>query len=167
MVTPTVFDRLRNLAGRHRIQRVPPNERKGRRHSSEVTVVVLAPSEDVQVDLDDVQIELSRGSGPGGQHRNKTESMVKAIHVPTGVTAVADGRSQYQNRQRVLDVLSARLQERSRELAHVERNGSRRDQVQGGRVMTWTDWRDQVVVHASGRKVSMTATLRGDLDKLI
>lgn len=114
----------------------------------------------------DVKIETVRGSGPGGQHRNVTESTVKALHRPTGLTAVADGRSQHQNRQAALALLTERVAALERE-RHVEgRNQARRDQIEGERSMTWTDWRDEVVTR-TGRRTSMSRALKGGLDPVL
>lgn len=152
------------LSGRHRIQRIPGNDKKGRRHSSEVTVVVL-PLEGGATALDpaDVEIEVGRGSGPGGQHKNKTETLVKVLHRPTGITAKADGRSQHQNKERALHILAARVTESRECLANVRTNRNRRSQMGGDRAFTWTDWRDQVVNHRTGTKAKMSKVLRGNL----
>lgn len=113
-----------------------------------------------------MEIEVSRGSGPGGQHKNKTETLVKAIHTPTGITAKADGRSQHSNKIRALQVLAARVEEDARLKAQASHNGQRQSQMGGQRSFTWTDWRDQVVNHRTGRKAKMSKVLRGDLNLL-
>lgn len=166
--TPTVFEAVKNLKGRHRIQRVPPNEKNGRRHSSEITVAVLSHVGAAPVLRDqDVKVETQRGSGPGGQHRNKVESMVRVTHLPTKLVAVCDGRSQSQNRQRALEVLAARVEELHTSKMADSRNRDRRSQLGGERTMTWTTWRDQVVNHRSGRKAKMSLVLKGNLDRLL
>lgn len=145
---------------------MPPNEKRGRRHSSEVTVVVLPEFEAVTpLNLKDVKIDTKRGSGPGGQHRNKTESMVVATHVPSGMVATCDGRSQHQNRERALAVLAARVEQ-----IHVTKemdrcNSARKASMGTDREYTWTDWRDEVVHHRSGRKLPMKSALKGRLEK--
>lgn len=163
--TGTVFD---GLAGRHRIQRVPPNEKRGRRHSSEVTVTVLSALEALPVlDERDVSITFTRGSGAGGQARNKQENKVVAVHTPTGASASIDGRSQWQNRQLALQVLAARVAETSAAHLRSSRNETRRDQMSGERAFTWTLWRDQVTNHRTGSKAGMSSTLKGGLDRIL
>lgn len=115
----------------------------------------------------DVEITVSRGTGPGGQHRNKTESAVKAVHVPTGLTAIADSRSQHQNRIRAMEVLAARVAQRHALSNSVAQRADKNNQREGGRSFTWTEWRDTVVDHRSGRKASMAKVLRGRIDLLL
>lgn len=166
-VPPNVFDPLNQLAGRHRIQRVPKNEKSGRRHSSEITVVVLDKKpEPFKLDENDVRIETKRGSGPGGQHRNMTDTCVRAVHKPSGIAVQIDGRSQYQNRLAALSELAVRLQKLERDEAAKTRNSERRSQTDGDRAFTWTDWRDEVTVHSTGRKCSMSRVLSGKLNLL-
>lgn len=165
----SLFDDLAWLTGRHRIQRVPPNDKKGRRQSSEVTVVSISALTDSTVsklDPADVKIETMRGTGPGGQHRNVTDSKVVATHLPTGIQAASDDRSQHDNRRKALAVLSDRVAEhyRSREAASV--NNSRQEQASGERSFTWTEWRDSVTNHRTGRKAKMSRALKGQLDQL-
>lgn len=155
------------LAGRHRIQRVPVNDKKGRRQSSEVTVVILSPSASQErLDPRDVEIEVGRGSGPGGQHKNKTETLVRVLHRPTGITAKADGRSQHQNKERALRILAERVRESTEAVTHDRANTKRTLQMQGERAFTWTEWRDQVVNHRTKKKTKMSRALKGDLDLL-
>ena len=166
----SVFDDLRWLTGRHRIQRVPPNDKKGRRQSSEVTVVAIEVSDETASSLDmrDVKVRTERGSGKGGQHRNVTDSKVVATHVPTGLTAQADSRSQHQNRQQALAVLAHRVAEYHRTHADRDTNAQRRSQASGEleRAFTWTEWRDTVVSHLTGRKAKFSRCLKGQLDSL-
>ena len=99
-------------AGGHRFQRVPPNEKRGRPQSSTVTVAVLEePSaRELHIDPKDLDESFTRGSGAGGQHRNKTDSCVLLTHTPSGITGRVDGgRSQHFNRQTAMGVLRARL----------------------------------------------------------
>lgn len=157
-------------AGGHRWQRVPPTERRGRVHSSTVTVAVLpAPSAgELVLNPSDLAWETKRGSGPGGQHRNKTESTVRVTHLPTGVTATCDSRSQSQNKVAALEVLRARLQERSRSAAFGERNAERQRQVgtgeRGDKVRTVSVPRATVVDHRTGRRCDLRRYLAGELE---
>jgi len=160
-------------SGGHRWQRQPPNEKRGRIHTSTVTVAVLpeASEQQVRLDMRDVEIKTCRGSGAGGQHRNKTESAIQATHIPTGLMVRCENeRSQHQNKEEALQILRARLQERSRLAAFSGRAQDRKDQVglgmRGDKIRTIAVQRDQVTDHRTGRQITVKAFLRGDLDGL-
>jgi len=160
-------------AGGHRFQRVPPNEKRGRVHTSTVTVAVLEqPSEhDVHLDERDLDEKFTRGSGPGGQHRNKTDTCVVLTHRPTGIRVRVDGgRSQPINRQTAREVLRARLKEAGDAHLTRERNASRRRQVgcgaRGDKVRTIAIQRDTVTDHVTGKSMKARAYLRGNLRPL-
>src|SRR4029078_12248424 len=98
-------------AGTHRVTRIPSNERQGRRHTSAVTVAVLPISKKADSKLGDVEIETYKGTGPGGQHRNKTETCVRVTHRESGLVALAcSEKSQATNKERALEVLASRVQ---------------------------------------------------------
>lgn len=119
-----------------------------------------------QFSLTDVKIETMRGTGPGGQHRNVTDSKVVATHLPTGLQAASDDRSQHDNRRQALAVLASRVSSHyARHHAECE-NDSRRAQAQGDRAFTWTEWRDTVTNHRTGSKTKMSKALKGQLDQL-
>ena len=156
-----------------RWQRVPPNEKKGRVHTSTVTVAVLEqPREhELRIDPKDLDESFTRGSGAGGQHRNKTDSCVILKHVPSGITVRVDGgRSQHINRETALGVLRARLKEAGSEKVTKDRNARRKRQVgsgmRGDKERTVALQRDTVTDHRTGRSIKAKAYLRGDLGGL-
>lgn len=167
----TVFDpSVASFAGVHRVQRVPATEKRGRRHSSLVTVVAIDPdafTSDAALDTAQVRVDTFRGSGPGGQHRNKTDSAVRLTHLPSGVVVTAtEARSQHENRRVAWGRLRSALEQRSSTSQHAVVNEARADAFGQRRDWTWTGWRDQV--KGPGRiTASMSRALRGDLRALL
>jgi peptide chain release factor 1 len=165
---------FKHEAGVHRVQRVPKTESQGRIHTSTATVAVLPEAEDVEVAIDpnDLQIDVYRSSGPGGQSVNTTDSAVRITHRPTGiVVSMQDEKSQLQNRERAMKVLRARLYERALEEQQAEVAADRRAQVGTGerseKVRTYnfpqgrvTDHRVKLTLH------NLQAVLEGELDEL-
>jgi peptide chain release factor 1 len=160
--------------GTHRVQRVPQTESQGRIHTSTATVAVLPEAEDVdvQVDPNDLQIDVYRSSGPGGQSVNTTDSAVRVTHRPSGiVVSMQDEKSQLQNRDKALRVLRARLYERALAEQQAELAADRRSQVGTGdraeKIRTYnygerrvTDHRIKLTVH------NLDQILEGELDEL-
>ncbi len=160
--------------GTHRVQRVPQTESQGRIHTSTATVAVLPEAEDVDVQIDpsDLQIDVYRSSGPGGQSVNTTDSAVRVTHGPSGITvSMQDEKSQLQNREKALRVLRARLYERALAEQQAELAADRRSQVGTGdraeKIRTYnfgerrvTDHRIKLTVH------NLDQVLQGELDEL-
>jgi peptide chain release factor 1 len=160
-------------AGGHRWQRIPPSEKRGRRHSSTVTVAVLREPTEAEVHLSerDLQWKACRGSGAGGQHRNVTDSAVQLTHLPTKTSVrVESERSQHQNKQRALGLLRARLLEGAEAKLSADRSQKRRHQVGTGmrsdKVRTVSLFRDQAVDHRTGKKMVASKYLRGYVEDL-
>ena len=157
----------------HRVQRVPQTESQGRIHTSTATVAVLPEAEDVEVEIDpnDLQIDVYRSSGPGGQSVNTTDSAVRITHKPTGlVVSMQDEKSQLQNREQAMRVLRARLYELALREQQAEQAADRKAQVGTGerseKVRTYnfpqgrvTDHRIKLTTH------NLEGVLEGDLDE--
>lgn len=159
---------FKDEAGGHRWQRVPPTEKRGRVQTSTVTVAVLDPDNVVgqAIDPRDVDVTTARGSGPGGQNRNKTESCVIVTHKPTGIQVRIDNeRSQHQNKATAMKVLAAKLYQQSAMLAQVSKNDQRKQQVgsgmRGDKVRTYREQDDQVTDHRSGKRWQLNKWIKG------
>lgn len=129
-----VFARMKFESGVHRVQRVPETEASGRIHTSAATVAVLPEAEDVDVDIktEDIRIDTMRASGAGGQHVNRTDSAVRIVHIPTGITVVSAEKSQHQNRKLAMKVLRSRIYEQEAGRRADERAETRKSQVGSG-----------------------------------
>jgi peptide chain release factor 1 len=169
------WSRLKFERGVHRVQRVPATESSGRIHTSTVTVAVLPEAEDVDVKVDerDIQVDVYRSSGPGGQGVNTTDSSVRLTHLPTGlVVTCQDERSQIKNRAKALRVLRARLLERAQTEQAAAIAADRRSQVGTGerseRIRTYNFPQGRVSDHRINLTLHrLPAILEGDLDELI
>ncbi|MFQ5847075.1 MAG: peptide chain release factor 1 [Candidatus Methylomirabilales bacterium] len=169
-----VFGRLRHESGVHRVQRVPATEASGRIHTSTVTIAVLPEAEEVDVHVDpkDLQVDVFRASGHGGQHVNVTDSAVRITHVPSGlVVSCQDERSQHKNKAKALKVLRARLLERARAEQEREIADVRRQQVGTGdrseRIRTYNFPQGRVTDHRIGLTLyNLPEVLDGNLTEL-
>ena len=168
----SVWTKLRFEGGPHRVQRVPVTESQGRIHTSSATVLVLPEAEevDVQIDEKDLQIDVYRASGPGGQGVNTTDSAVRITHKPTGlVVAMQDERSQLQNRIRAMTVLRSRLLKLREDEQAEKMSAERRAQVgKGGRgekIRTYNFKENRITDHRIGFTLyQLQNALAGDLD---
>ncbi|MGA1344448.1 MAG: peptide chain release factor 1 [Ilumatobacteraceae bacterium] len=169
------WQRLHLEGGPHRVQRVPATESQGRIHTSSATVAVLPEMAEVEVDIDerDLDVDVYRSSGAGGQHVNTTDSAVRITHRPTGiVVTMQDERSQLQNRLRAMQVLRARLHQRLLADRDAERSAERRSQLGGGgrseKIRTYNAKENRVTDHRIGLTVHRLAdVLAGDLDHVV
>jgi peptide chain release factor 1 len=160
--------------GTHRVQRVPETESQGRIHTSTATVAVLPEAEDVDIQIDDndLQIDVYRSSGPGGQSVNTTDSAVRITHKPTGVVvSMQDEKSQLQNRERAMRVLRARLYERALAEQQAAIGASRQAQVGTGeraeKIRTYNYGERRVKDHRINLLVhNLDNILLGELDEL-
>ena len=154
---------------------MPETESGGRVHTSTATVAVLPEMEavDAQLNPDDVEMQVFRSSGAGGQHINKTSSAVRLIHRPTGtVVECQQERSQFQNREKAMKLLASILYEREQERIRSEHDSQRRSQVGSGmrneRIRTYNFPQGRVTDHRIGLTLyKLDAVLDGDLDEII
>ena len=169
------WSRLKFESGVHRVQRVPETESGGRVHTSTATVAVLPEMEeaDVRIDPADIEMQVFRSSGAGGQHVNKTSSAVRLIHKPTGtVVECQQERSQFQNRDKAMRILASRLYEAEQEKITSEYTQQRRSQVGTGmrneRIRTYNFPQGRVTDHRIGLTLyKIDNVMDGDLDELI
>src|ERR687887_630674 len=167
------YSRLKRESGPHRVQRIPVTESGGRIHTSTATVAVLPEAEEVEVEIrpEDLEIDVYRSSGPGGQSVNTTDSAVRIVHKPTGiVVSVQEERSQLQNREKAMRYLRARLYQLALEEQQEKEAAARRSMVGTGerseKIRTYnypqnrvTDHRVNVTVHR------LQQVLEGEIDE--
>ncbi|MBR2067705.1 MAG: PCRF domain-containing protein, partial [Solobacterium sp.] len=171
-----VYHHLKYESGVHRVQRVPKTESQGRVHTSTATVLCQPEAEEADIDIDeakDLTIETHRASGAGGQHINKTDSAVRIVHIPTGITVnCQEGRSQIENRETALRLIRARVYEEYKRKKDEEEGKIRRAKIGTGdrseKIRTYNYPQNRVTDH----RISLTITqldriMEGKLDVVI
>ena len=169
------YSRLKFESGVHRVQRVPETESGGRVHTSTATVAVLPEMEEADINIrpEDIEMQVYRSSGAGGQHINKTSSAVRLIHKPTGiVVSCQEERSQFQNREKCMLMLSSKLYQIEQERIESAYSGERRSQVGTGmrneKIRTYNFPQSRVTDHRIGLTLyKIDSIMNGDLDEII
>ena len=170
-----VYRQLNFESGAHRVQRVPKTETQGRIHTSTATVLVLPDAEETDIEIDpaDLTFETHRASGAGGQHINKTESAVRIVHVPTGITVnCQEGRSQHENRETALRLIRARVFEELNRQKEEEEGAVRRAKIGTGdrseKIRTYNYPQNRVTDHRIGFTINqLDRIMEGKLDDVI
>jgi len=170
-----VYSRLKYESGVHRVQRVPVTESQGRIHTSAATVAVLPEAEEVDIKINDkdLKIDVMRAGGPGGQSVNTTDSAVRIVHIPTGLTVICqDEKSQHKNKAKALRILRSRLLEQEQAKQNAERSEERRSQVGTGerseKIRTYNFPQDRLTDHRIGlSRHNLQGVLDGDIDDVL
>lgn len=161
-----------NEAGGHRIQRVPPTERKGRTHTSTVTVAVLEhmPLRNTEITESDLKIEWYSGTGAGGQHRNKHSNSIRLTHKPTGITVSSQTRSRKNSYNNALAELKERIDKNQRSSNYHKSNAIRKEQVgsgqRGDKVRTIQFQHNTAIDHRTGKRCTAEQYLKGGMHLL-
>lgn len=163
---------LENEAGGHRIQRVPPTERKGRTHTSTVTVAVMDdnPSISIEINQCDLDINWFSGTGPGGQNRNKVMASCRVRHIPTGTVATAQTRSRITSLSQAIETLKTKIVELSTVNNSNNLKSIRRDQIgtgrRGNKIRTIQFQNDTAIDHITNKRITAEEYMKGMMYKL-
>jgi peptide chain release factor 1 len=169
------WESFKEEPGKHVVQRVPPTESKGRRHTSIVSVAVMPVLEENNyepLDRAEVKITTARGTGNGGQHRNVTDSAVRAVHAPTKLEVVIDGRCQHQNRKKAMKILTARVRNQEQENKQKAYDQERKSQMKGGnrsdKMRTYNFIDSFVRNHKTNKEIrNIKKVMKGQFDLII
>ena len=169
------YGRLKFESGVHRVQRVPETESQGRVHTSAASIAVLPAVEDVEIDIQesDLRIDTFRASGAGGQHVNRTESAIRIVHIPTGVTvSCQDEKSQHKNKAKAMKVLKARLYDMELRSQQESMASQRRNMIRSGdrseKIRTYNFPQGRGTDHRIGLTLyRLDEVMQGSLDMLI
>ncbi len=171
-----VYSRLKYEGGTHRVQRVPDTESQGRIHTSAVTVAIMPEVEDIEININpnDLQIDVFRSGGHGGQSVNTTDSAVRITHIPTGISvSMQDEKSQHKNKDKALKILKARIYEKELEEKMQQESQNRKEQVGSGdrseRIRTYNYPQNRLTDHRAGVTLYSLEEimLSGNLDLVI
>lgn len=170
-----VYEKLKNEAGVHRVQRIPKTEKSGRVHTSTATVAVLPKPDKTQIDIkpQEIKFEVCKASGPGGQYVNKRMTAVRMVHLPTGLVVTSQSeRSLQQNKENALAILSARLLEQKQKEVEKELGGARRAQIgtasREEKIRTYNFPQDRVTDHRINKSWhDLESIMNGKIDKIL
>ena len=170
------YNKMKQEAGVHRVQRIPKTEKSGRIHTSAASVAVLQGSQEPgQINLkeQDLKIEAFRGSGPGGQHRNVTDSAIRITHLPTNIAvSCQDEKSQHKNKAKAMSVLKYRLQAQAKAIYNQEISQERKEQIgtadRSEKIRTYNFPQNRITDHRINKSwQDLERILNGDLHKII